>query len=333
MSYITGERTELIYQLERLCRSSVICYLTSDRRPFGAQIALDVLPLFYGHLKQLGRTGKISLFLESNGGVLDAPWPLVGLVREFCDEFEVLVPSRALSAATLIALGADSIVMGPASYLSPVDPHGTIGAGDEKRDFAVEDVVGFIDFAREQVGLRGEEALTSALLQLTHEVSPTELGSVHRAYHLIRRLAKRLLALHLNPQREEHRIEFIANSLIQGLYSHTHLIYRSEAREALGFGDLIESAAPDVQEAMDTLLEQYREILGLGTQFNPYEHFEAAEEQSAAPKQITIARAIVESRTMCHVFETTLRLRVTDEGVIEVAEQTTGWKEETSNGG
>ena len=44
------------------------------------------------------------------------------MIREYCDTFSVLVPYKARSAATMIALGADEIVMSDLSELSPIDP-------------------------------------------------------------------------------------------------------------------------------------------------------------------------------------------------------------------
>jgi hypothetical protein len=87
-------RQDLIKQLEEVRTSRVITYLTSDRVPFAAKIALDVLPLFYDALQLIGKTKKVSLFLYSSGGNLDAPWPIVNLIREYCEEFEVLIPSE-----------------------------------------------------------------------------------------------------------------------------------------------------------------------------------------------------------------------------------------------
>ena len=44
------------------------------------------------------------------------------MIREYCDKFSVLVPDKAHSAATMIALGADEIVMSNLSEISPIDP-------------------------------------------------------------------------------------------------------------------------------------------------------------------------------------------------------------------
>ena len=51
-----------------------------------------------------------------------APIRIVKLIRNHCDEFEILVPYKAHSAGTLICMGADTIVMGKLGELTPVDP-------------------------------------------------------------------------------------------------------------------------------------------------------------------------------------------------------------------
>ncbi len=65
---------------------------------------------------------KLDIFLVSNGGSGTVPWRLVSLFREFSRSFSVLIPYRAYSAASLLALGADEIVMHPFGELGPIDP-------------------------------------------------------------------------------------------------------------------------------------------------------------------------------------------------------------------
>ena len=47
---------------------------------------------------------------------------IANMIRLFCDEFEVIVPSKAHSTATLICLGADRVVMTKQATLGPIDP-------------------------------------------------------------------------------------------------------------------------------------------------------------------------------------------------------------------
>lgn len=85
-------------------------------------IASDAIRPFYEHLEGIGYQDRIDLFLYSRGGDTNIPLRLVRLVREHCKFFSVLVPFRAHSAATMICLGADEIVMGKMGEISPVDP-------------------------------------------------------------------------------------------------------------------------------------------------------------------------------------------------------------------
>jgi len=93
-----GKRLELIQKIQEHRNSTVIVYFTGDRRPFSSQVAEDaVLPL-YKHLLALKITGanteKIDLFLYTRGGDVSVPWRIVTMIREFCNDFSVLIPYK-----------------------------------------------------------------------------------------------------------------------------------------------------------------------------------------------------------------------------------------------
>ena len=64
----------------------------------------------------------IDLLIESIGGDALTSWRLISLLRTSFKKVNVLVPHSAFSAATLLALGADEIVMGRYGCLGPIDP-------------------------------------------------------------------------------------------------------------------------------------------------------------------------------------------------------------------
>lgn len=64
---------------------------------------------------------KIDIFLCSNGGSGTVPWRMISLLREFAESVCVLIPYRAYSAATLLALGAGEIVMDPFAEMGPME--------------------------------------------------------------------------------------------------------------------------------------------------------------------------------------------------------------------
>lgn len=64
---------------------------------------------------------RIDLVIYSNGGDVHDAYRIISSIRARCATCRTVVPLQARSAATLMALGGDSIVMGPDSELGPLD--------------------------------------------------------------------------------------------------------------------------------------------------------------------------------------------------------------------
>ena len=116
------DRIPFYQELERLRKSKVLVYITGDRQNMETKIHSEIIHFFADHLDTFSSSNKISLFLYSKGGDTLAGWSIVNLIRQFCKQFEVIVPSRAQSTATLICLGAETIVMTKQATLGPIDP-------------------------------------------------------------------------------------------------------------------------------------------------------------------------------------------------------------------
>lgn len=291
---MTREQLEIaIKKLSQLRKGEIIIYITGDKKPeqqFGTMIALDVLPIFYQHLSKIGKQKKIVLFLYSCGGSLDAPWPIINLIREYCDEFEIIIPFKALSAATLICLGADKILMSSMSQLSPIDPIGTFQTSkDTRTSISIEDVTGFISFAKEKVKISKQDALIEVLKKLSDEIKPSILGSINRTHSLIRDLSKKILELH-KKKIQDTQIQKIIENLTEKLYSHQHLINRNEAKNIIGFGETIQYAKPDEEDLMNAILDYYQTQLEINKDFNPIEILKTDIE-----KEYSLIRAVIKS--------------------------------------
>lgn len=72
-------------------------------------------------LLEIGDVDTLNVILHSPGGDGTVVEKFVSLCRVQCKRFRVIIPHQAKSAATLIALGADEIIMGPSSELGPID--------------------------------------------------------------------------------------------------------------------------------------------------------------------------------------------------------------------
>ncbi len=78
---------------------------------------------------QDGADEAVDLILETNGGYTDAAEKLISLLEPFRNQLRVVVPRRAKSNGTLLALAASEVVMGAVSELGPIDPYIPLGPG------------------------------------------------------------------------------------------------------------------------------------------------------------------------------------------------------------
>jgi len=112
-------RHEFIRKIEAETKRSLIVYFADVRHPNGSIDRDDIAP--FGDLLQ--KAGPdLDLLIHSPGGDIDAAEKIVYMCRSNTKSFRVIVPEYAKSAATLIALAADIILMGYASELGPIDP-------------------------------------------------------------------------------------------------------------------------------------------------------------------------------------------------------------------
>jgi hypothetical protein len=313
-----AQRKKQIEELEGLRgKRRVIVYVTGDRQPnLGTQIAGDVFPLIYDLLSKMGHIPELDLFIYSTGGQTMAAWGLINLLREFADSLAVLVPFRALSTATLIALGANEIVMSRLGQLSPVDPSVNSpfnppapqqpGAPQGFLPVSVEDVRGFLDLARADReegggGLKSEEVMADVFARLATDVRPMALGSVYRAKEQIKMLTEKLFKLHI--QESEHdRVAPIVETFTRKLFSHDYLIGRKEAKTVIGRE--VVDAPMEVEKAMMALFASYAEDMELKTIFNA-EGALGKDNQ----KVVNFRRAYIESTDGCYAFKTTQHLQ------------------------
>lgn len=90
-------------------------------------IAPDDIAPIGSMLQNIGTVDYLDLMIHSPGGSGVTAEKIVDMCRRHCKkEFRVIVPNMAKSAATMIALGADAIVMGYCSELGPIDAQTTI---------------------------------------------------------------------------------------------------------------------------------------------------------------------------------------------------------------
>ncbi|MFA6253577.1 MAG: hypothetical protein WCV69_04685 [Patescibacteria group bacterium] len=272
------DKKTLLQEIEKTRGSRVITYLTNDRQgPMNARIAMDIIPIFSKQLRQIGKTEKIDLFLFSSGGDTMVPWRLVSMIREYCQQFSVLIPYKAHSSATMISLGADEIVMSDLSEISPIDPStanffNPVDSQNpqNKIPISVEDVMAYFDLAKNKFGIKSDQELTAIFnkfVEANPQIHPLALGNINRTHNLIRMLAKRLLKSHKAPMRDDE-IDKIVDYFTEKLYSHQYFVGRKEAKEDLGVKSVV-YAEENLSKLMTDLFDLYKDEMELGKQWNP----------------------------------------------------------------
>jgi len=237
------ERLENYQWLEANRESKLIVYFTGDRQGMETQIAPDILEYFSEQLDKIGKVNKISLMLYTRGGDTMAAYSLVNLVRQFCKEFEIIIPSKARSSGTIISLGADHIMMTKQATLGPIDPslnsplnpqNPQVPNNPQARiPVSVESIQGFFDLAKNELKLNDEKNLKDVLLNLAEKVHPLVLGNVYRTRTQIQMVARKLLQKQLGADQVE-KIDKIISFLCSDSGSHDYAIYRNEAKDELG---------------------------------------------------------------------------------------------------
>jgi hypothetical protein len=223
-------------------------------------------------LDTIGDVSKISLVLYTRGGDTLAAWSLVNLVRNFCKDFEVIVPFHCHSAGTLICLGADRIVMTKQATLGPIDPsvnsmlnpQVVINNQQIQVPVNVEFINGYIEMAKNDLKIKNDSALADILNNLSNQVHPLSLGQVHRTKAQIQMLARKLLKYQKIPYKKQKEI---VNFLCKESGSHDYTIYRREAQEELGLK--IEKPTDSLYSIIKDIYDDVKIEMELDNPFDP----------------------------------------------------------------
>ena len=226
-----AERIKLYKAIEEYRKIPLIVYATSTRGGVPALIASDAVRQFIDQLDTIRDGKSVDLLIHSSGGDSLAAWKIMSILRERFEKVNVLVPYMAFSAATILSLGANEIVMHPYSSLGPIDPqiNATLPDGS-KRQFAYEDVGAFLRFLTEEVGIT-EQSYTGPLVdRIFSAVDPLIIGASKRASELSTSVGERLLKLHLKDA-DKDAARQIAEKLNKSFFAHGDAVSRTSARE------------------------------------------------------------------------------------------------------
>src|ERR1700722_7414021 len=174
-------RRILYEKIESIRQRPLLVYVTSKRSGAEASMATDALPFLIDQLDQIPTTTKaVDFLISSLGGDPMVAWRIVSLLRERLDDITVLVPHSAYSAATLLALGANQIVMHPNGNLGPVDMQISTFADGRPRNFSTEDIGAFVEFVKEELLITDQKQLRKLFEATCREAGSLGVGFTAR---------------------------------------------------------------------------------------------------------------------------------------------------------
>jgi hypothetical protein len=246
-----AETQAIISRLTAKLNAPFIAYWNN---PPGAVCHNDVVAL-HKLAEKIGKRERVYLFLKSDGGNGQASLRIVNVLREHFRQVDALVPLECCSAATMIALGANTIHMGPMAYLTSVDTSLTHDLSPIDRDN--DRVSVSLDELKRVIRLwqmEKDATASNPYMKLFEYVHPLVIGAVDRADSLSTMLCREILAYHL---KDDTKVRAIAEALNGRYPSHTYPILRPEAKR-LGLN--VVDLAPDVLSELIALHHVYSEM-------------------------------------------------------------------------
>ena len=211
-----GVRRKYLRELSHYTGRSTIVYETAGFAPppgvspDDVSITLDPdVGAFMEVVHGLPKEVPIDLIMHSPGGTAEAAEAIVEYLRGRFPGLRVIVPVAAMSAATMMAMAADEIVMGAHSQLGPIDPQITIPTPEGPRSAPAAAIRQQFEEARDDLSSHPEH--TAAWLPIIRSMAPALLQICEDANKLSKSmvsdwLSKYMFATHDDPTASAQKV-------------------------------------------------------------------------------------------------------------------------------
>ena len=222
-------RQQTIAEIEDQTGRELLVYTTHFAHPNSSIDRSDVLG--FTDLLHNVASDDIDLMLHSPGGDIDVAEKLVYMCSSRAKSLRVIVPESAKSAATLIALAANSVLMSDTSELGPIDPQiTTTTAGGQQITRPATSFLDGLEAIKEEAGKSG--TLSPAYFPLLSQLDPALLDFCRKSMLRSQKFAEKWL-LKGQYQEQPERAKEIAERLTdtKRYLSHGTVIDYQEARD------------------------------------------------------------------------------------------------------
>lgn len=248
-------RRRYLRRMHELTGRAVILYATAwlesrSISPGELQVGLPDIQGFMEAVSNI-QESKLDLIIHSPGGSAEAAESLVEYIRQRFDHIRVFVPVAAMSAATMMALSADELVMGQHSQLGPIDPQFIISTPEGARSAPAKAILNQFELAKREC--RTPENL-AAWMPILRSYAPGLLTQCQDSQELARSMVAGWLERYMLSDEEDAKTK--AQSIAEwfadyeSFHSHGRRVGRDQARDkGVKVADL-----EDSQNLQDALL-------------------------------------------------------------------------------
>lgn len=214
---------DLCAQIEKKTGHKLLCYWNS----VNGNICQNDVSVLYGMIKDWGVQDQLYFFIKSNGGDGKASLRIINLLRQHTKKLVVVIQGECASAATMLALGADEILMGPLAFLSAVDTSLTHELSPIDRNNSLVSV-NQDELSRVLKLWNKEGGQTNPYQALYQYIHPLVFGAVDRSSSLSIKLCSDILSYHMTDQAKAAEI---SRKLNEEYPAHSYPIILREAQK------------------------------------------------------------------------------------------------------
>ena len=187
-------RQDLIKEIEELTGRRLLVYVADINKPAATLKPEDKTG--FSDLIQDIKEEKVDLLINSPGGFAEVTEAIVGMLRTRFKSIRFAIPNVAKSAATLLVLSGDELLMDHRSELGPVDPQIEYMSIDGRKREAAEDILDGFKEAKDALAKEGPAA-TPAYVPLLNKYTIGLLRGCRNAMKLSRELAETWLKTYM----------------------------------------------------------------------------------------------------------------------------------------
>ena len=198
----------------------------------GVQIELDDKTGFLQALSDI-QNGPLDVVLHSPGGSATATESIVNLLRSRFDPIRFIVPHTAKSAATMLALSGDEVLLGEVGELGPIDPQFRIQ--QDQRVVTVPAGAAIDQFSRIHKEISENPQALAGWLPIIRQYGPSFLQECHNQVSLSQELVANWLKSYMF--KDEPDAETRATRVAEWLATHDN--FKTHSR-AVGRDQLLE---------------------------------------------------------------------------------------------